>query len=112
GTAEQEVGGAEVARERLLLGERVEGDDAARTLGPRGLDDVEADAADTDDGAGVAETELGAVPHRADAGEHTAADQARDREVDVVGHLHALVRLDEAVLGEERRPREVPRRLP
>src|SRR5581483_6870645 len=109
GPGEDEVGGAEVARRRLLLGEGVDGDDAAGALRPRTLDHVEPDAADAEHRARVPEPEVGAVPDRADAGEHPAADQAGDAAGDLVGDLHALDAEHDRVLGEERGGGEVPR---
>ena len=67
---------------------------------PGALDGVGADAADADDGDGVAGLHLGGVHRRAPAGDDAAAEQAGPVERDVVVDLDAARLVDDRVVGE------------
>src|SRR5690606_14080705 len=70
------VGGAEDFRQRELVGIGVHGDDAPRPRLARALHHGQADAAQAEDGHGIAGLDLGGVAHGPDAGGHAAAQQA------------------------------------
>ena len=70
------------------------------SLRAQALDDVEADAADADHHGGLAVGRLGPVEHRADAGEHRAADEAGRGERHVRVDHDGLRLLHDGVLGE------------
>ena len=108
GAAVEEVGGAELPGQRLLLRVDVDGDDAARPLHPQGLEGVEAHAAAAVHDGGLADLDVGAVHHRAGAGHHAAADEAGRGERHVLRDGDGLDGLDHRALGEHRRAGEVP----
>ena len=67
--------------------------------------------ADSEDGRGVTRLDLRTVEHRADPGEHAAADEARGRERDLGRDLDGLNLGHDSPLHEHRSRREVGRRL-
>ena len=69
----------------FLGGVGVDGDDAAGGGDAGGLHDRQADAADADDGDGLARPDLGPVEHGAGAGDDGAADEAGGLERDPGG---------------------------
>ena len=79
-----EVGRAELAGQRLLLGQKIDGDDAPGAGDAGALDHVQADAADAEHGDRLARLDVGPVERGADAGQHAAADEAGRAERDVV----------------------------
>jgi hypothetical protein len=96
----EEVGGPELAGQRLLGRVGVDGDDRQRVGQRERLDDVEADAADADDHRALAVADLGPVEHRAHPGDDAAAEQRRHLEGHIVGDLDRLAGLDLRDLGE------------
>ena len=100
GVGIEDGGGAHPGRGLPPPLERVAGDDLRRARGARALHDREADAPEPEHEHGRARLDPGGVEHRADAGLHRAADDARDLERRVVGHLHRAGLVGHRVLGE------------
>ena len=96
--------GAELAGERQLVVVQIDGDEAACADQLRGEQRVQPDAAEADHRDGGARLHPGGVDHRADAGQHGAAEQRglleRQRGVDP----DRRVARDHGALGEGRDP--------
>ena len=88
-----------IAFSRLQL-DRVDGDDPLGTGEAGALDGVGADAADADDGDGVARLDIGGVDGRAPTGDHATAEQAGLVERDVGLDLDAAGLVDDRVVAE------------
>src|SRR2546425_8656577 len=99
-----DLAGADLLRPLELLRQHVHGDDLRRAHEPCRLDGVEAHATAAEHGDARARRDLGAVPHRAGAGEDTAAHEADDVERRVPANR------DDALL-EHHRARRVARHL-
>ena len=95
-----EVGGAEAAGHRLLVGVGVDHDDAAGGGDAGGLDGRLADAAGADDRHRLARLDLGPVEHRPGAGDDRAADEAGSLERDLGVDDDGLGLCDHDLLGE------------
>ena len=102
-----EVGGAELARPRLLAVVDVHGDDLARAVAHSSLDDGETDAAGAEDGHVGALLHLGGHRRGAVARRDAAAQQARPVGGDLGSHRHDGDVCDDCVLREGRRAHEV-----
>ena len=98
--AVEEVGGAELAGDRLLARVGVDHDDAAGGAEAGRLDDGLADAAGADHHDGLARLHLGPVEHRAGAGDDRAADEARRLERHLLGDHDGLALGHDGALGE------------
>ena len=109
--AVEEIRGAELLRERLLVGRDVDGDDAASPFHLERLDHVETHAADTEHRRRLAELHVGAVEDRAHAGDHPTPHQRRRCERYVVGDRHHLHVAHHGAVGEHGRGGEVAHAL-
>src|SRR5581483_6902293 len=94
------VGGAHLLGHLPLGGERDNGDDVGGAGAAGALYGVDADAADTVDGHGVARADLGGVDGRAPPGGNAAPDEDGGLERQIVVDLHARRLGDRPPLGE------------
>ena len=89
GAGVDRVGCAKFRRKGELVVRKIDGDDLARAGEPRAEDHAQAHAAQTHHRDRLARFDLRGVDHRADPGQHRAAEQSRQFERQVGIDLHA-----------------------
>ena len=94
------VGRAELLRNLQRLRPQIDRDDPLAAGNRRALHDVEADAAGADDRDARSLRHLAGVDHRADAGDHRAADRRQRVERHVARHRNRAAFGDDDEIGE------------
>jgi hypothetical protein len=95
-----EVGAAELQRDVLLRRVGVDDDDARRLFDAQRLDRGQADAARPEHRCSLTGLDVSKVEHRAETRDHTARDETRGRQGNVVGNRYRLDLFDHRDLGE------------
>ena len=102
-----EVSGTERAGQPLLVGIGVAGEDRVRPRDGGGLEHVEADAANADNGDALARRHLGPVEHCSGTGQDPTPDERGGRHRYLLGDSDRLVGLDDDAFAERRDVGEV-----